>query len=222
MAASTTRVRNAVKSLGGVTLRTGGLTAAWLKKNHKRVVGVVVKTLPPKTQLPKLLQHPSPNRSNRTSPIDLIVLHDTEGSYGAAVNWLSNPQAQASAHVVLREDGKEATQLVPWSKKAWSCVAFNSRSLNLEMAGKASVGYGAAEIDAAASIVAYWAKLYSIPIRDAIGGKQSGITFHQDLGAEGGGHHDPGWNASQKAAFISKVKAKSRVGFSPSRWGRAT
>jgi hypothetical protein len=216
MASKIQTTRAALKTVGGVTLRTGGLTAAWLKKNHKRVIGVVVRTLPPKTILPPLLQHPSQNYSIRGVPIDLVVLHDTEGAYSAAVSWLSNPAAQASAHVVLREDGKQATQLVRWSKKAWSCVNFNSRSLNLEMAGKASVGYSAAEIESAAAIVAYWCKLYKIPVRDALGGKQSGITFHQDLGVAGGGHHDPGWSAAQKASFIEKVKVCSGSGFSPS------
>lgn len=173
--------------------------------------------------LPHLLQAPTTNYSTRSpaSKIELVVIHDTEGTYGAAINWLRNPEAQASAHVVLREDGKEATQLVRWSKKAWACVAFNSPSLNLEMAGKASVGYGAAEIDAAARITAYWCHLYSIPVKRARGGSGAGITFHQELGSAGGGHHDPGWTDAQRDAFVAKVKEHSGHGFSPATWGKA-
>jgi N-acetyl-anhydromuramyl-L-alanine amidase AmpD len=197
--------------------------ARWLAKNRLVLASVAGNLKPATTKvlLPKLLQAPTPNQSLRGAPIDLVVLHDTEGAYGAAINWLRNPAADASAHVVLREDGKEATQLVPWSKKAWSCMAFNSRSLNLEMSGKASVGYGAAEIDAAARIVAYWCKLYGIPVRHALAGKTSGITFHQELGAAGGGHSDPGWTEAQREAFIGKVKSYSGRRFSPTPWGKA-
>lgn len=191
----------------------------WLKW-RQQTAGETPAPAPVPVALPKLLQHPSPNYSTRTVKISLVVLHDTEGPYASAVTWLSNPKAQASAHVVLREDGKEATQLVRWSKKAWACVAFNGQSLNLEMAGKASVGYSAAEIDAAARIVAYWCHLYSIPAQRAIGGRGSGITFHQELGVAGGGHHDPGWTDAQRDAFVAKVRAHSGQGFSPASWGR--
>jgi N-acetyl-anhydromuramyl-L-alanine amidase AmpD len=204
-----------------------GLRARVGSKLWKTLKGIqlIIKNLPApsrsRVELPTLLWHTSPNFSERAAKIDLVVLHDTEGPYSSAINWLSNPKAQASAHVVLREDGKEATQLVPYSKKAWSCVDFNSRSLNLEMAGKKSVGYGAAELDAAARIVAYWCALYAIPVRHAVGGSGSGITFHQELGVAGGNHSDPGFNKAQKAAFISTVKSYSGRGFIPGRWGHA-
>ena len=100
-------------------------------------------------------------------------------------------------------------------------MAFNSRSLNLEMAGKATVGYGAGEIDAAARIVAYWCHVYKIPVRHAEGGAGAGITFHQELGTAGGGHHDPGWTAAQRTTFVAKVASYSKGGFSPSTWGKA-
>ena len=211
-------------TIGGRRVRVGStLYKTWKAYEHALAVllGKKKRPLSRKTQLPHLVQHPSPNQSIRGAAIDLVVVHDTEGPYASAVNWFANTASQVSAHVVLNEDGTEATQCVPWSKKAWACVDFNPRSLNLEMAGKASVGYSPAEIQAAAAIVAYWCKLYKIPVRDAIGGHQSGITFHQDLGVAGGGHHDPGWNATQKAAFILKVKAVSEKGLSPRTWGHS-
>lgn len=205
--------------IGGGIWRRGSAGWKWAKKN---LVTKKPKPSPvqPVAVLPKLLQAPSPNFSSRTTKIDLVVVHDTEGPYAGAVSWLRNPAAQASAHVVLREDGQEASQLVRWSKKAWACVAFNSPSLNLEMAGRASVGYSDAQIDAAARIVAYWCRLYSIPARHASGGKGRGITFHQELGAAGGGHSDPGWSSEQRDAFITRVKSYSGHVFSPATWGR--
>jgi len=206
------------------TLRFKSVAALlrWRRLHPRQLIRTLSITAEPSSavQLPKLVQSSTPNQSLRGSKIDLVVMHDTEGPYAGSVSWLKNPASQASAHVVLREDGKEATQLVPFSKKAWACVSFNSRSLNLEMAGKASVGYSAAEIDAAARIVAYWCRRYQLPVQNALGGTRPGITFHQDLGAAGGGHHDPGWTSAQKSSFIAKVKTHSGHGFTPSPWGR--
>src|SRR5712691_8514087 len=87
--------------------------------------------------LPKLQWVESPNCSDRKPgvPLDLIVIHDTEGGYAGAISWFGNGHSQVSAHIVLREDGGEATQMVPYAKKAWHCATFNSRSIGLEMAG---------------------------------------------------------------------------------------
>ena len=61
--------------------------------------------------LPKLKFVQSPNFSNRSVPVDLIVVHDCEGSYAGSVSWFSQAQSQVSAHYVLKEDGSEATQM---------------------------------------------------------------------------------------------------------------
>jgi N-acetyl-anhydromuramyl-L-alanine amidase AmpD len=171
-----------------------------------------------KVTLPKLVQKSSPNFSARSTTIDLVVLHDTEGGYAGAVSWLCNPKAQASAHVVLREDGLEATQLVPYAQKAWACEAYNSQSLNLEMAGFAAKGYPAFQLRVAARIVAFWCRLYKIPARYSQGNR-SGVTFHQDLGVIGGGHHDPGFSLAKKLWFVALVKLELRRGGFLARWG---
>ena len=173
--------------------------------------------------LPPLNYVQSPNQSSRTTAIRTVVLHDTEGSYSGAVNWLCNPKAQASAHVVLREDGLEATQLVPYNHKAWACVAYNNQSLNIEMAGLASTGYGDSELRHAARIVAFFLHKYNLPAvhvkPDARGVLGKGWSLHQDLGTLGGGHHDPGFSPSKAWWFGQLVKAElARSGFRPV-WG---
>lgn len=204
-------------TIAGAHAKRGSKFYKWLLKNFgpKPVAATSTSVV----KLPKLVQAPSPNHSSRGAKVTLVVLHDTEGAYAGSVSWLRNPKAQASAHVVLREDGLEASQLVRWSQKAWACVNFNPQSLNLEMAGFASKGYGEAELDAAAAIVAYWCHLYDIPVRHAINGIGAGITFHQELGVAGGGHHDPGFTSAQKTEFIAKVAAASGHGFTPAVWG---
>ncbi len=108
--------------------------------------------------LPKLHWIASPNFSSRSAPVDLIVLHDTEGGYTGAISWFSQAKSQVSAHFVLREDGAEAVQMVHLDKKAWHAKAFNSRSIGIEMAGFASKGFAPGEWQSAANTVAWLLK----------------------------------------------------------------
>jgi hypothetical protein len=79
--------------------------------------------------LPELVWKRSPNQSPRHGErIDLLVWHETAGSYAGSVAWLCNPRAAASAHIVVREDGNEATQLVALREKAWHAAYYNSHA----------------------------------------------------------------------------------------------
>lgn len=61
----------------------------------------------------------SPNQSSGTITPEVLVMHFTGGaSAGSSVNWLTNPDAKASAHLVIGRDG-EITQLVAFNRKAW-------------------------------------------------------------------------------------------------------
>lgn len=158
--------------------------------------------------LPKLHWVASPNFSKRTAPVDLIVCHDTEGGYMGAISWFSQAKSQVSAHFVLREDGFEATQMVHLDDKAWHVKAFNSRSIGIELAGFANKGFAPAEWQAAANIVAWLLKEYNLPAQWAQHGSVSGFCSHNDLGAAGGGHHDPvPVGSHQWMIFVDMVKA---------------
>jgi hypothetical protein len=171
--------------------------------------------------LPPLKHVASPNYSTRKSPIDLIVCHDCEGSYAGSINWFSQERSQVSAHLVLREDGGEVTQMVPFEKKAWHAVAFNSRSIGLEMAGFATKGFADAEWQSAANIVAYLLHRFSIPCRWAAepsettvrlpGSMPPGFCSHYDLGKAGGGHRDPTTDSSVWTHFIGLVSEAHRL-----------
>jgi hypothetical protein len=172
--------------------------------------------------LPPLKWVESPNSSARKPGValDLIVVHDTEGGYQSAVSWFSNRHSNVSAHIVLKEDGSEATQMVPYAKKAWHCSSFNSRSIGLEMAGFAKKGYGESEWAVAARIVAFLLHKHGIPDRWAKNGQGSGFCRHYDLGAAGGGHHDPTTDDAVWQTFVNRVKHEvQRGGFRPV-WGR--
>lgn len=177
--------------------------------------------------LPPLKWKASPNQSARTGPIIGVVMHDTEGGYAGAVSWLCNPNANASAHIVLREDGEEATQLVGWRRKAWHAMAANNNFIGVELAGFQD-REGSDQWKTAARIVADLCFQFGIPpvwnVRHG-GAFHPGITRHADLGIAGGGHHDPitridGPPEPSWLWFISMVQHEVERGdFLPS-WGR--
>ena len=170
------------------------------------------------TFLPELVQQPSRNYSSRRGArVRLFVWHSTIGSYRSAVAWLDNSAAQASSHVVEREDGQQATQLVAWNDKAWTQAAYNSVAESNEMAGPP---HSLNQLRVAARICAGRLKKRGLPPRYARGGIGVGFTRHRDLGAAGGGHHDPILSPAQWALCCHLVKAEYlRNGFKPA-WGR--
>jgi N-acetyl-anhydromuramyl-L-alanine amidase AmpD len=160
----------------------------------------------PTLTLPPLKHTPSPNFSSRGGhKINLIVCHDCESSYAGAIAWFSTTKSQVSAHLVLREDGGEVTQMVAFEDKAWHAVAYNSTSIGLEMAGFAKKGFGDDEWNAAAAIVAYLLHRFDLPNRWAKHGVGDGFCSHYDLGRAGGGHTDPTTDSAVWTHFCGLV-----------------
>lgn len=146
----------------------------------------------------------SPNRSERTAPISLIVLHSTESDniesssadLAGVAGWFANPASQVSSHVITDADGHSA-RCVPDSEKAWHAAAYNSVSLGIEQIGRASQSvWSAEELRESARWIAVWSREYGIPIEmgKVSGGRvvRPGVVTHAMLGAAGGGHTDPG------------------------------
>ena len=141
--------------------------------------------------MPPIKQIPSPNYSGRgTAAIRLIIVHDTEGSYGGAVSWFTQPVSQVSAHLVMREDGGEITQMVPLGSKAWHACNVNPYSIGIEGAGVEADGFSDDWWRGMANVVAWLLAAYGLPCRWAEGGQGGGFCSHHDLGAFGGGHVD--------------------------------
>jgi N-acetylmuramoyl-L-alanine amidase len=87
----------------------------------------------------------TPNVGGALSP-EVLILHYTTGSSAeSSISWLRNPQAAASAHLVIARDGA-VTQLVPFNRIAWHAGksrwdgrdGLNSFSIGIELdnAGK--------------------------------------------------------------------------------------
>jgi N-acetyl-anhydromuramyl-L-alanine amidase AmpD len=167
--------------------------------------------------LPPLRFIESPNQSNRFPgvPLDLIVLHDTEGGYEGAIKWFQNRHSAVSAHLVLSEDGKRCVQMVPFKQKAWHCATFNSRSIGIEMAGFLD-HESEAQMARAARITAFLLHKLGLPAHASI---RSGFCRHRDLGAAGGSHVDPMGDHKWKH-MVELVKFEAQRNKFRASWGR--
>lgn len=169
--------------------------------------------------LPTLLWKPSPNFSSRRGTrVDLIVLHDCEGSYQSSIRWFELSKSSVSAHYVIREDGVEATQMVDLADNAWHACSFNRRSVGVEMSGFANRGFDARLLETTARVFAFLCYHLQIPVRHARSGVGPGIASHNDLGAAGGGHHDPSDDPSFMNGFVGLVEDEHRKGHFPEVW----
>jgi N-acetylmuramoyl-L-alanine amidase len=82
----------------------------------------------------------TPNKGGDLAP-HYLVFHYTAGkSAKSSINWLTNPESNASAHLVLARDGT-VTQLAPFNIKTWHAgisqwgrlSGLNSYSIGIEM-----------------------------------------------------------------------------------------
>jgi N-acetylmuramoyl-L-alanine amidase len=60
----------------------------------------------------------SPNQSGVVRPMYLIMHYTADTSSDNVISWFKNPQAKASAHLVIGLDG-DIRQMVRFNKKAW-------------------------------------------------------------------------------------------------------
>jgi hypothetical protein len=175
-----------------------------------------------KVALPPLVWRRSPNQSSRHGArVDLIVWHETAGAYAGAVSWLRNPAADASAHLVIREDGREATQLVALDAKAWHAEDFNRRSIGVEHANTTAKGYATERQLRVSARVFGWLCLHAgVPPRWARGGIGRGVCYHGELGVAGGGHTSCGPDHAGWLVFLDLLHAEVARGGYRRRWAR--
>ncbi|GBD21717.1 N-acetylmuramoyl-L-alanine amidase A [bacterium HR28] len=156
----------------------------------------------------------SPNRDQGRGGkrILWILLHTTEGGFTSSVNWLRNPQSQASAHYVVGRDGSSqpvrVVRLVPEGDTAWTAGNYgvNRASLNIEMVGysRQNPPVEGEVLQATAELVADLCRRHQIPVRkvdrQGILAGVPGIAGHVDVpdptdpryGGGSGRHTDPG------------------------------
>jgi N-acetyl-anhydromuramyl-L-alanine amidase AmpD len=161
---------------------------------------------------------PSPNYNSRGgTAVSLVVIHSCEGNYSGCWGWLANPDAGASAHYVVREDGGEITQLVAESNRAWhvaaaydcsragdaQCnlngVSTNTFSVGIEHAGFASqASWSSGIIESSSKLTCDITRSHGIP-RD-----RNHIVSHGQLQPWNRTDPGPNWPWSQ---YIDRIRA---------------
>lgn len=135
-------------------------------------------------------------------PIDLIILHTTEGSYESALGWLrgslgGTSNRASSSHYLISADGRRIAQLVREADTAWAAgnLAYNRRAINLEQEGYVGQGgFSDGLYEAAGRLVASIAARHGIPLdRQHVIGHME-VPDPDDPALLGGSshHQDPG------------------------------
>lgn len=89
----------------------------------------------------------TPNQGGTLKPRWLVMHYTAGGSASESINWLANPDAKASAHIVIARDGS-ITQMVDFNRKAWHAGestwkgvdGLNSHSIGIELDGFGFLG----------------------------------------------------------------------------------
>ncbi|WP_299296794.1 N-acetylmuramoyl-L-alanine amidase [uncultured Erythrobacter sp.] len=127
----------------------------------------------------------SPNCNERALPITMAVIHYTEMKpIETALDRLTDPEAQVSAHYLISEDGI-VTRLVPEEQRAWHAGAsfwrgikdVNSASIGIELDHPGHAGgyrdFAKPQIDALVPLLARIVKNYDIP--------RANVVAHSDV-----------------------------------------
>ena len=134
-------------------------------------------------------------------PIDMIVIHDIEGSYGSAIQTFQTPGREASAHYVVSYGG-DVTQMVREHDIAWHAGNwdYNTRAIGIEHEGFAWTPglYTNAEYNASAQIAASICSRWGVQLDRAhvIGHNEVPDPNNPNLTGGSSHHTDPGpyWN----------------------------
>jgi len=130
-------------------------------------------------------------------PVQMIVIHDTEGSYDSAIQEFQDPTFAASAHYVVSDTGL-ITQMVAEKDIAWHAGNwdYNTRAIGIEHEGYAwtCCYYTTAMYQASAQLAASICSRWGVPMdrQHVIG--HSEVPDPNNPGLYGGEDHhtDPG------------------------------
>ncbi len=117
---------------------------------------------------------PTPNKGNVISPIYIVMHYDAAPNATSAINWMTDPKSQISAHLHISRDGV-VTQLVPFNQKAWHAgvskwrglTGLNSYSIGIELQNTGTQQYTDVQISAAIEVCKTLIANY--PIKEIIG-----------------------------------------------------
>jgi hypothetical protein len=155
----------------------------------------------------------------RDYPVDMIVIHDIEGTYGSAIQMFQDPNREASAHYVISDAGQIAQMVlekdIAWHAGNWD---YNTRSIGIEHEGFAEGPnwYTTTMYRASAQLAASICSRWGVPMdrTHVIGHYQ--VPDPNNPGLYGGADHhtDPGsnWNWTY---YMSLARSYANAAASP-------
>jgi N-acetyl-anhydromuramyl-L-alanine amidase AmpD len=130
-------------------------------------------------------------------PVDMIIIHDIEGSFATGVSIFQDPSSQASAHYVVSKTGQIDEMVlehdIAWHAGNWD---YNTRAIGIEHEGFAWTPgtFTTAEYQASAHLAASICSRWGVPMdrRHVIGHNE--VPDPNNPGLFGGSDHhtDPG------------------------------
>jgi photosystem II stability/assembly factor-like uncharacterized protein len=161
-----------------------------------------------------------------SSPINMVVIHVTEGSYAGTLSWFRNPRSHATAHYVIRSSDGDVTQMVREKDEAWHAGNgdVNDRSIGIEQEAFTNVcsWLTDAMYRSSAQLSAYLAIKYLVPIdrKHFIGHNEVPDPNHPGQFGGFAHHTDPGrcWNWPKYMGLIRDFAGAS-VGTAVQRLG---
>jgi hypothetical protein len=163
---------------------------------------------------------------NHDYPVDMIVIHDIEGSASSAIKTFQDPNRHGSAHYVISYSGNVWQMAlendIAWHAGNWD---YNTRSIGIEHEGYAWTPglYTTAEYIASAHLAASICSRWGVPMDRAhvIGHSQVPDPFHSGLYGGSDHHTDPGpywsWSYFMNLAqrYASALPSPPRLGPDP-------
>jgi hypothetical protein len=130
-------------------------------------------------------------------PVDMIVIHDIEGSYASAIQTFQNPLRAGSAHYVIGKYGQVAEMVaekdIAWHAGNWD---YNTRSIGIEHEGYAGTdgSFTTAMYQASAHLIASICSRWGVRIdrTHVIGHNQVPDPNNPSLYGGSDHHWDPG------------------------------
>ena len=111
----------------------------------------------------------TPNTSGLIKPIYIVMHYDAASNATSAINWMTDPKSQVSAHLHISRDGA-VTQLAPFNVKCWHAgvsswkglTGLNSHSIGIELQNTGTQEYTEKQINAAIEVCKAIISNYSI------------------------------------------------------------
>lgn len=142
-------------------------------------------------------------------PLNVIIIHDTEGSYASAINWFQNPGSSVSAHYVVRSSDGQITQMVREANTAYQAGNwdYNVRALGIEHEGYMNQPgwYTEAMYQASSALARNMADRYGVK-KD-----RSHIIGHSQVPNQD--HRDPGplWNWDHYMSLVRRDSVRAAL-----------